>query len=150
MTTLTLLSLQCCKIDNAVTSLPVRICQKQGAVYLFLSDILHPSVEIRHLVRPSLSLRPASCDKTSTDSLFVCIKHVPAQKVPPHQTRRRWSKPSHLVESQPSHSRSFPSHKRANKPTQASGETLPVTCQCFTGANNFRRETDGRGSLLNL
>lgn len=71
----TLLSRQCCKIDNTVTSLPVsatcvRICQEQRAVYLFLSDILHLSIEIRHLVRPLLSLRPASCDKTSTDSLL--------------------------------------------------------------------------------
>lgn len=65
----------CCKIDNMVTSLPVsatcvRICQKQRAVYLFLSDILHLSIEIRHLVCPLLSLCPASCDKTSTDSLL--------------------------------------------------------------------------------
>lgn len=64
------LSPQYCKTDNTVTSLPVRICQKQRAVYLFLSDILHLSIKIRHLVRPLLSLRPASCDKTSTDSLL--------------------------------------------------------------------------------
>ncbi len=69
--------------------------------------------------------------------------------MPPHQTRGRWSKSSHLVESRPSQTNSWssssavcswgsdlPAEPKTHKkpPTR---KAPPITCHCFTGANNI-------------